>query len=601
MKIPQSFIEELKARIRVSEVVGRRVTLRRAGREFMGLCPFHKEKSPSFTVNDEKGFYHCFGCGAHGDVIGFLKDTESLSYPEAVERAAGMAGLSMPTFSRAELEREQRAEGQQQVVEAVCSWFEAQLEGMEGEIARRYLAERGITRETVERFRIGYAPENRDALTQAMQARGITPAQLIEAGVLIQVEGRAPYARFRRRLMFAIRDRKSRVVAFGGRVLPGEPNAEAPKYLNSPETPLFHKGRMLYNYDIARRAGMDAGRLIVCEGYMDVIALAQGGYAHAVAPLGTAITPEQLQLGWQTVDEPVLCLDGDAAGERAMLRAAHLALPVLAPGKSLRFARLPQGDDPDSMIRRGEQARFEEALVQAVPLADVVWRDVVRAPAGTPEAKAAQEQKLMQLAEQIKHPVVKQYYKSYFKELLWQRKKAKDALGAGLLPVANPEVKHVTALFLALIIRLPQLVHDGSAEERLLHLEVEDRLKPMYQSLIMILLQEPDVSSDDLIAALKEEHAKALADVLAVAAKQGLKEGLDHTELSMTVQHWWPFVLTKMELYYVWADIRVAEAELAEAMTEEHFVRLNALKARKDALEREVGRFYNQDPLSISG
>ena len=374
-------------------------------------------------------------------------------------------------------------------------------------------------------------------LAQAMQARGITPAQLVEAGLLIKVEERAPYARFRRRLIFPIRDRKSRVVAFGGRILPGEPNQEAPKYLNSPETPLFHKGRMLYNYDIARKAGMDARQLIVCEGYMDVIALGQAGYAQAVAPLGTAITPEQLQLAWQTVDEPVLCLDGDTAGERAMLRAANLAMPLLVPGKSLRFARLPQGDDPDSMLRRGEHARFEEALVQALPLAEVMWRDVARVPAATPEMKAAQEQKLTQLAQQIKHPTVQQYYKNYFKEQLWNRRLKKEK-AASLLPVANPEVRHVTALFLALVIRLPQLMQDGSAEERLLHLEVDEALKPLYQSLITILLQEPEVSSEDLIASLREEHRTALEGVLATAAKQGLKEGLDHTELSMTVQHW---------------------------------------------------------------
>lgn len=567
----------------------------------MGLCPFHKEKTPSFTVNDEKGFYHCFGCGVHGDAISFIMETETLSYPEAVERAASAVGMQMPRFTREETEREERAQGQQQVVEAVSTWFEEQLDGPESKIARDYLNERGIRRETIERFRIGYAPEGRELIIGAMRARGITPDQLIEAGVLIKVEDRAPYARFRRRLMFAIRDRKARVVAFGGRVLPGEPNAEAPKYLNSPETALFHKGRMLYNYDIARKAAMDARQLLICEGYMDVIALGQAGYDHAVAPLGTAITPEQLQMAWQAVDVPILCLDGDTAGERAMLRAGSLAMPLLLPGKSLRFARLPQGEDPDSLMRNDRKPRFDEALVQAVPLSDVMWRNVVKAPAGTPEMKAAQEKQLMQLADQIADATVKQYYKSYFKELLWNLRKNKEQGRVGTLSVAYPEVKHVTALFLALILRLPQLMQDGAAEERLMHLEVDESLRPLHQDLIIALIRDPDIGSDTLIEGLKERHRAAVEDVLATAVKQGLKEGLDQVELSMTVQHWWPFVLTKMELYYVMYDIEVAEAELAVEMTEDRYARLNALKARKDALEREVARFYNQDPLSIAG
>lgn len=600
MKIPQSFIDEVKARVRVSEVVGQKVALRRAGREFIGLCPFHKEKSPSFSVNDEKGFFHCFGCGAHGDAIGFVKDLENIAYPEAVERIAAIAGMQMPHFSREEVEREAKNEGQQQVIEAVASWFEAQLESGEGRGAREYLAARGIASETIATFRLGYAPENRDALLQAMRARGITEAQLIEAGVLIKVEDRAPYARFRRRLMFPIRDRKSRVVAFGGRILPGEPNTDAPKYLNSPETSLFHKGRMLYNHDLARRAAMEAKRLVIAEGYMDVIALAQHGYVYAVAPLGTAITAEQLQLVWQAVDEPLLCLDADAAGERAMLRAAHLAMPLLMPGKSLRFVRLPAGDDPDSLLRRGEAKRFEDALALATPLADVLWAETSKQPATTPEAKAALEQKLMQLAEQIKHPTVKQYYRGFFKERLWQRRGNKPVQAQAPM-LASPQMRDVSALFIALVLRCPNLMLDGAAEERFLQLDVDAALQPLYASLMSVLLERPELTAEALIGAMREEHKEVVDKVLAMAAQQGLRESLDHTELGLMVQSWWPFFVNKHDLARLQAECLHAEEELAQDMTEENLLRLTHLNAQKQALEREIARHYNEDPLQFAG
>lgn len=608
MKIPASFIEEIKSRLRVSELVARSVNLRRHGHEFMGLCPFHKEKTPSFTVNDEKGFFHCFGCGAHGDIISFIMQNESLGYMESLERAASLAGLAMPQFSREEIAREAKVESQQQIIEAVCAWFEAQLELPEGRIGRDYIASRGLSGDTVTRFRIGYAPDNRDSLTRAMREKNISEAQLIEAGVLISVDNKTPYARFRRRLIFPIRDRKSRVVAFGGRILPGEPNDKAPKYLNSPETALFHKGRMFYNYDLARKAAIDAGKLIVCEGYMDVIALAQAGYPQAVAPLGTAITAEQLQLAWQTVDEPTLCLDGDTAGGRAMLRAAHLALPLLNPGKSLRFARLPQGDDPDSMLRRGEAQRFEEALTMAQPLAQIIWRDVVKTTADTPEMKAAQEEALMRQAEQIKHPTVKQYYRGYFREQLWAQKQQNtrkntgkhthDKNNAGIeLHVSAPETRHLSELFLALALRDPSLLADGSAEEWFLQLQVEPALKPLYTSMMQIILQEPSVSSQALLHALAEEHHAACEQVLGNAAKQGLKQTQDTVQTQLLVRHWWPFLLNKYALLQIMSECSEAEAALATEMHAENEQRLHHLKSQKQTLEREIARFYFEDPF----
>lgn len=608
MKIPASFIEEIKSRLRVSEIVARGVTLRRNGREFTGLCPFHKEKTPSFTVSDEKGFYHCFGCGAHGDIISFIMQNESLSYRESLERAASLAGLAMPQFSREDIERVAEAEGQQQVIEAACAWFEAELELPQGRIAREYLSARGLSAETITRFRIGYAPDNKESIIHALREKGISEKQLIDAGLLITLEDKSPYARFRRRLMFPIRDRKSRVVAFGGRILPGEPNDNAPKYLNSPETSLFHKGRMLYNYDLARKPAIDSATLIICEGYMDVIALSQAGYHHAVAPLGTAITPEQLQLAWQTVDAPTLCLDGDKAGNRAMLKAAYLALPLLNPGKTLQFMRLPQGDDPDSMLRRGETARFNEAIQMAQPLAQIVWRDTVRTPASTPETKAAQEEALMRHADSIKHPTVRQYYRSYFKEQLWAHKQTiiakarhshpKDNLKAGVdLQVSAPEIRDLSELFLALALHDPQLLADGSAEEWFLTLEVEPSIKPFYTSLMQIILQEPDITSNALIHALSEEHETQCQRILHNASRQGLKLNSDTLHIQMQVKQWWPFLLNKYSLLQVSQECQNAEAALASDITPENEQRLHHLKTQKQALEREIARFYFDDPI----
>ena len=329
MAFPPQFLDELRARLPVSEVVGRKVRLLRKGREHSGLCPFHNEKTPSFTVNDEKGFYHCFGCGAHGSVIDFAMETEGLSFPEAVEKLAGQAGLQVPQSSPEERERAKVRSTLYDVLEQVCDWYEDQLTRPGGRQAYDYLKQRGFTDETIGRFRLGFAPDGRGKLLQAMESRGIERRQLVEAGLIKLPEGGGdPRDYFFNRVMFPITDGRDRVIAFGGRIL----GDGQPKYLNSPETPLFHKGRNLYNYAMAREASKDAGTVIVAEGYTDVIALAQAGLPNAVAPLGTALTEEQIGLLWRIADEPVLCFDGDNAGERAALRAAERAMPILKPG-----------------------------------------------------------------------------------------------------------------------------------------------------------------------------------------------------------------------------------------------------------------------------
>jgi DNA primase len=627
MKLPQSFIEEIKSRLRISEVIGSRLSLKRAGREYHALCPFHKEKTPSFTINDEKGFYHCFGCGAHGDVIGFIKEYERIGYLEAVERLAGQAGLAMPKLSREAQAREDRVEGLQGVVEACCSWFEQQLEqSAEGEIARKYLRERGLSEETVARFRLGYALSDREALKKAMLARGISEAQLVETGMLIAVEGRAPYSRFRRRLMFPIRDRKSRVVAFGGRVLPGEPQADAPKYLNSPETPLFHKGRMLFNYDTGRRAGLVESKLVIAEGYMDVIAMVQAGFAYAVAPLGTAITPEQLQLAWQIAPEPVLCLDGDNAGARAMQRAMQLALPLLVPGKTLRVARLPAGEDPDSLIRRAGKLALEQVLTQASGLAEVLWQHHTSSPASSPEARAAQEEALMRAVTEIKHPSVQHYYKQAMRERLrgWQQQSAPRPAGQkaargewqkaphtlpqhsakqmmGMIVVdkeTEARLEAPLARMLALVVLEPQLLEDASAEEAWLCAPVTlPHQQKLHRAVSEALFADPEILVHNLWSQLRDDVPEALPMLEKAALAMGFKVHAEAADQPLNAARLWPQVMNDVSRVQLEGEFKEAEQALAHDMTQENFERLALIKKQLDALNAERTRLYREDPL----
>ena len=625
MKYPQSFIEEIRNRIRVSELIGRSIPLRRAGREFHALCPFHKEKSPSFTINDEKGFFHCFGCGAHGDVIGFTMDYEHLGYREAVERLAGQAGLAVPALTRAEVESYSREQSLQQVMEAVTSWLQSQLEETaEGELARRYLLERGLSFETQNKFRIGYAPIDRSALQNAMKTRGISDAQLVECGMLIALEDRAPYSRFRRRLMFPIRDRKSRVIAFGGRVLPGEPNTDAPKYVNSPETPLFHKGRQLFNMDMARRAAFDSGQLIICEGYMDVIALAQGGIAHAVAPLGTAITPEQLQLCWQLVDAPTLCLDGDNAGQRAMTRAMDLALPLLVPGKTLKVALMPRGEDPDSLIRNIGAQAFDEVVAAAQPLANILWQQAMGVQANTPEARAAQEDGLMRQVAQIKHAGVQHHYKQYVRERLREMQQAQfqkgRSTGGGKKFTPNAEAGRVVTLppiartadtsllapasnLIALVVACPSLLADGAAEEFWLHAPMQVPWQQQVHHLMTELhIGTPELTSESLWQMLQEEApTDSLATITKAMEGLGVELAKDDTVRASRAQRLWGEVVNDMSRARLRAEQAEAEALLAKEMTEENFERVLALKSQLEAIDRERSRFYREDPLPSAG
>jgi DNA primase len=420
MSFPQSFLDDLRARVGLADIVGSSVKLIKRGREYSGLCPFHSEKSPSFTVNEQKGFYHCFGCGAHGDVISFLMNTRGLTFVEAVEVLANQVGMDVPKPSREAQEREKKAKTLYEVMEAACVFFERNLRMPEGREGLDYFHARGLDDKTIGDFRLGYASDNRAALKAALKREDIDERTMIEAGLLIEPEdqNRQSYDRFRGRVMFPILDRRGRVVAFGGRVM----GDGKPKYLNSPDTPLFHKGQLLYGLPQAREASQHGAEIIVTEGYMDVIALHRAGYRGAVAPLGTAVTEEQIGELWKMANEPILCLDGDAAGKRAAVRAAERALPILRPGKSLLFSILPEGDDPDSLIASGDgMTRFRKILDQAVPLAELVWRlDTAGRAIDTPERRAALEADIRARIGAIGDEAVRHQYQAMFKDRIWK-------------------------------------------------------------------------------------------------------------------------------------------------------------------------------------
>ncbi|CCD95534.1 DNA primase [Bradyrhizobium sp. ORS 375] len=413
------FLDELRARLPVSDVVGKRVKLKKAGREWKGLSPFQQEKTPSFYVNDQKGFYHDFSSGKHGNIFDFVMETEGCSFPEAVERLAGLAGLALPVATPDAAREARQRKTLYDVMELAAKFFADTLASRHGARARGYLADRAILPQTQLQFRLGYAPPDRFALKEYLGAQGIPVNDMVEAGLLVGGDDiPVPYDRFRDRVMFPITDLRNRVIAFGGRALQKDVPA---KYLNSPETPLFHKGDNLYNLASARQAAHNGAPMIVVEGYVDVIALVAAGFAGAVAPLGTALTESQLALIWKMVDEPILCFDGDRAGQKAAYRAADIALPHLKPGKSLRFALLPEGQDPDDLVRSGGRGAVEEVLKIAKPLAEVIWsREIEGGSFTTPERRAALEARIGQLTGGIADEVVRRYYKQDLSDRLYR-------------------------------------------------------------------------------------------------------------------------------------------------------------------------------------
>jgi DNA primase len=519
MKFSDSFLDEIRARLPVSQVVSRRVPLKRAGREWKGLSPFNREKTPSFTVNDQKGFYHCFSSGKHGDVFTFLMEMEGLSFPEAVERLAGEAGLELPKpdpqYERAAKERL----GLIDALEAASRFFEEELKAREGRDALAYAERRGLSSEILNEFRIGFAPNAKDALKGALLKKGFAEIQLLDAGLLIKPDdGRASYDRFRNRLTIPILDAKSRVIAFGARAL--DPASE-PKYLNSPETRLFDKGSTVFNFARARKAAFDSGELVVVEGYMDVIALHQAGFKNTVATLGTAFTERQMELLWQLAPEPVICFDGDKAGEAAAARAIDRMLPNLREGRSFRFAFLPQGSDPDDLVRTKGARAFAEVLHNARPLIDVVWlRELKSHAIDTPERRAAFEARLDSLLAAIANARVKDHYRREVRNRLFALWRGKPARGAKQAATASsrlserggatplPSARGFATVITLALINHPWLL-DRFAEE-VATLEVRDKgLAALLGYVTRAIFDEHGISSERLADMLRaSSHAK---------------------------------------------------------------------------------------------
>ena len=554
MRFPPSFLDEIRTRLPISAVVGRRVSWDKRKSQpgkgdFWACCPFHGEKTPSFHADDRRGRYHCFGCGASGDHFTFLVEREGLSFPEAVESLAAEAGLALPERDADADRREAARASLYDVMEAAARFFEAALAEPDGGKARAYLRDRGLTPDIQKRFRLGYAPASRGALKEHLAGKGIGQEQMVEAGLLIAGEDiPVSFDRFRDRIIFPIADMRGRVIAFGGRAL--SPDAQA-KYLNSPDTPLFRKGQMLFNGQAARAASRQGVHLVVVEGYVDAIACVAAGFEATVAPLGTALTEHQLQLLWRTADEPILCFDGDEAGLRAAWRAIDTALPHLKPGKSLKFALLPEGRDPDDLIREAGAEAFRAVLGSAQPLVEMLWaRETEGRSLETPERRAALQAALREAGRAIADEAVRRQYELMLSERFaerygWRagprsgssrgerRRKGEPPLGPSASLLASRMVRRsaetavapslADAILIGGLLRRPEI-----AAERLEMLAgcsfAAQPLRRLADALCVALAEEPGIGPDELAARLEAEaHGRTLAAILAKLGEAGMR------------------------------------------------------------------------------
>lgn len=618
MRFPPHFLDELRARIPVSEVVGRRVKLRKSGREWCGLSPFNREKTPSFFVNDEKSMWFDFSAGRNGNIFDFVMLTEGVSFPEAVERLAQEAGVPLPKFSREDEQREQRRKTLHDILEAATLFFQETLASRTGAKARGYLSDRGIDPATIVKFRLGYAPADRFLLKEHLGKQGISTHDMVEAGLLISGDDiPLPYDRFRDRVMFPILDARERPIAFGGRAL----DAEVPaKYLNSPETPLFHKGATLYNLPRARAAAHRGAPLVAVEGYVDTIAMVSAGYEATVAPLGTALTVEQLALLWKMADEPILCFDGDVAGRRAAYRAADLAVPLITAGKSLKFALLPEGQDPDDLLRLAGVKAMAEVIGAACPLVHMLWmRETEAGNLDTPERRAALEARLQQVAMAIGDNSVRKHYRREFDERLRtlfepnrqpfedRGRRFRPHMRGARLPqrrvaqssryvAASPQLAgspihrgsvmpRREALILQAVINHPWLLHEHLEELATLELRHPDaaKIKP---ALIDIFAQMGAPDAAGILAELGRRGLGQAADriqkVITTSSVWGAQAGAAPDDVLLT---WNQLVALHRQWHSLTRELREAEQALGRNSTEANYSWLQDIKARQWVLE----------------
>ncbi|MDH3740722.1 MAG: DNA primase [Hyphomicrobiales bacterium] len=629
MRFPPSFLDEIRARVPVSSVVGRAVQWDRkktnAGRgDYWACCPFHHEKTPSFHADDRQARYHCFGCKASGDIFRFLTEKQGMSFPEAVEQLASDAGLQMPEMSAEDVAREERRATLYDVMELAAKFFEEKLQTSDGAAARGYLADRGLTAGVQQTFRIGFAPAGRHYLKSYLVDKGITAEQLAETGLVVTGDDIAvPYDRFRDRIMFPIRDNRGRVIAFGGRAM----SADVPaKYLNSPETALFHKGHVLYNLDQARAPAHENGTVIAVEGYMDVIAMTRAGLPHAVAPLGTALTPDQLALMWRIAPEPVLCFDGDAAGLKAAYRALDMALQHLRPGQSLRFALLPRDRDPDDLLRDEGAEAVQAVIAGAQALVDVLWnRALADNDRQTPETRARFEVDLEQTVRQIEDAKVRGHYEAE----IGQRIKALwDQSGGGhtrfargrrqpsafqgrrsgkfgnfrpwdVKMPASPELRAISAradgavggerrerLIVLAVINHPELLqHDA---EQFAAIEIATReLDSLRREIIDIAALNEGLDSDQLRHHLIQRNMAANLDKLELQAERLNSWHVERGAAIEDVRTGFEHMMALHRKMMLERELKAAELALAEHPSEEPFLLLNQIREELSSTQGE--------------
>jgi len=587
----QRFCDELRAKISIVDVVSAKVKLVRKGREYQACCPFHNEKTPSFTVNEAKGFYHCFGCGAHGDIIKFEMEANGLSFIDAVEKLAHKVGLQVPRLSQESKEQQEKRATAYDIMEMAAKYFEKILRLPEGREGLNYLYSRGFGDDIITRFRLGFAPAN-NGLKALLNSRGISEKEMAELGLIAIPEGgRASHDFFRNRVMIPIFDKRGKVIAFGGRVM----DKSQPKYLNSPETPVFNKRRVLYNYNYARDLGYDAKNLIICEGYMDVIAMDKYGVGYAVAPLGTALTEDQIQEAWKVVPEPICCFDGDSAGIRAAIRSVDRVLPLLKPGYSLQYAFLPDKMDPDEFLKAKGKDEFLKTVTATVPLKDLLWRKTLEGKnTATPEQKALIEKEIKAEIALIKDETVKAYYiremkNKVYEELAsgintssgnFQRKSSfikapqRSFAAAAKTDLNDLVAKYVVSAFIC----YPRLIEEW--EEKLLSFSIKDEhLRDFYQQLLNIshdneLTDEEQITSLLNNCPIKDWHKMVDTRIIKKQCPDITKMRAQLNECILEVQ------LKQLEM-----DIQAVKAKLESGnFSDDDYNRYESLKKERDSL-----------------
>jgi len=530
------FLDELRSRLSIADIIGQKVKLTKRGREYLGLCPFHHEKTPSFTINESKGFYHCFGCGAHGDIVRFLMESEGLPFIEAVKKLASQAGMQMPEFSKESQEQSQKRKSLYEIMDMAAAFFEKNLRMPIGANGLRYFKEkRGLSEEVLQKFRLGYAPNN-NGLKALLLSKGISEQDMVELGLIAVPEdkSRSSHDFFRDRVMIPIMDKQGNVIAFGGRIM----DNSQPKYLNSPETPIFNKRRILYNMTHAREAAYQAKRLIICEGYMDVIALDSFGFNYAVAPLGTALTEEQVLEAWKVCPTPTLCFDGDGAGIKAAIRSIDRILPILRAGYSVNYIFLKEKKDPDELLHTLGPQVFEQYLQRAKPLVDILWHKCkMNKDTETPEQKALIEKETYEEVNKIKDPQIRSYYMQEMKQRIYytfgrgsqyKKKQEQTATNNASATVRNiPQLKKIEHFnfvkkppltdldlrsIVAAMLLYPELI--GKYEERLMSFDIGNSAMAKVLTEILEINQETEnLDSDILLEKVKLNFIGEVGDL----------------------------------------------------------------------------------------